>query len=367
MLRCAPTVIFLTVTEVSELEHRRRFRRRLELDDSRAHQTQSWSQAPVMQVVSIEPSSMTVPRVRVSPSSADKPPRAHIPVACRPPPLFMGPGTSTTENQMAQAVTATPEPNHRQEQQRSTRRAGGRTRAMGTWPGAVERPATRTVAGSPTGEPRTVRRDVVQANSDLGAPGASAVMREEESEFRRHRRPARDPFRGTPDDVAHFDFEDEEPGEELALGAKHPSAQRSSSSTTGADTPEDSSDEESPASTADMPRTPSQFRVYNDFLPASSQPQTPQNLPEARHQSHLRGSHTVPARYPVYPPRTPRPDRRRGVSRVRDLSPPGLQRPGFTGLYGGMENSDDLVLYSQASEAMRAGSDQIPSPPGLAH
>jgi hypothetical protein len=193
-------------------------------------------------------------------------------------------------------------------------------------------------------------------------------MMREESEFHRHRRLARDPFRGTLDDVAHFDFEDEEePGEELALPAKCRSAQRSSSRTTGADTPEDSSDEESSASTADMPRTPSQFRVYDDSLPAPSQPQTPQNLPEAHHQSRLRGSHTVPARYPGYPPRTHRTGRLRGVSRARDLSPPGLQRPGFTGLYGGVENSDDLVLYSQGSEGLRAGGDRIPSPPGFAH
>ncbi|KAI1753137.1 hypothetical protein F4782DRAFT_99061 [Xylaria castorea] len=38
------------------------------------------------------------------------------------------------------------------------------------------------------------------------------------------------------------------------------------------------------------------FRVYDDSLPASFQPQTPLNLPEARHQSRLNGFHTAPAR-----------------------------------------------------------------------
>src|SRR4051812_37712397 len=36
------------------------------------------------------------------------------------------------------------------------------------------------------------------------------------------------------------------------------------------------------------------FRIYDDSLPASSQPQTPQNLPESRHRSRLLGAHTAP-------------------------------------------------------------------------
>lgn len=36
------------------------------------------------------------------------------------------------------------------------------------------------------------------------------------------------------------------------------------------------------------------FRIYNDAIPAAQQPQTPRNLPEARHQSRVRGSHTAP-------------------------------------------------------------------------
>jgi hypothetical protein len=109
-----------------------------------------------------------------------------------------------------------------------------------------------------------------------------------------------------------------------------------------------------PAST---PGTPRQFHIYNDSLPASSQPQTPQNLPEARHQSRLRGSYTVPARrISLLPIRTPMTGRvRRGAGRRRNPSPPGLVEPGFRGLYGGIENTDDSVLFEQAMRDLELG------------
>ncbi|KAM7220885.1 hypothetical protein V8F06_003779 [Rhypophila decipiens] len=103
-----------------------------------------------------------------------------------------------------------------------------------------------------------------------------------------------------------------------------------------------------------LPLTPSRFQIYNDSLPASSQPQTPQNLPEARHRSRMREFWTAPAGASssrVAPIRTP------ATNRVRRLrghrSPPGLQAPeGFMGLYGGTENIDDSVLFEQASRAL---------------
>ncbi|KAM7194872.1 hypothetical protein V8F20_007737 [Naviculisporaceae sp. PSN 640] len=110
-------------------------------------------------------------------------------------------------------------------------------------------------------------------------------------------------------------------------------------------------------SSPSLPRTPSRLQIYDDSLPASSQPQTPQNLPEARHQSLLRAPWTAPPR--VFSPRAPlfrtpttnRARRRRGLP-----SPPGLQAPqGFMGLYGGTENIDDAVLYEQSSRALRSG------------
>jgi len=97
-------------------------------------------------------------------------------------------------------------------------------------------------------------------------------------------------------------------------------------------------------------RTP-QFRIYDDSLPPSLQPQTPQHLPEARHRSRLEGSYTVPARFSPHPIRTPtttRHGRRMAYGRRRNLSPLGLQTPGFRGLYGGIENTDESTLFEDA-------------------
>ncbi|KAK4156375.1 hypothetical protein C8A00DRAFT_12689 [Chaetomidium leptoderma] len=108
------------------------------------------------------------------------------------------------------------------------------------------------------------------------------------------------------------------------------------------------------SSTASACRAPGRIPVYNDYLPASSQPQTPQNLPESRHQSRLQGSYTAPARrtspQPAWTPTTSR--SRRGFGRTRELSPLGLQTPGFAGLYGGMENTDDAALAEEMAEEM---------------
>ncbi|KAI0009336.1 hypothetical protein F4779DRAFT_380294 [Xylariaceae sp. FL0662B] len=88
------------------------------------------------------------------------------------------------------------------------------------------------------------------------------------------------------------------------------------------------------------------LRIYNDSIPALSQPQTPQNLPEARHQSHLHGSYTAPL------PRAPRSAYRSGTNLGtpdNTRGPSGLETPGFRGLYGGRENSDDSELFLEAS------------------
>ncbi|KAI1639430.1 hypothetical protein F4809DRAFT_142893 [Biscogniauxia mediterranea] len=99
------------------------------------------------------------------------------------------------------------------------------------------------------------------------------------------------------------------------------------------------------------------LRIYNDSLPASSQPQTPQNLSEARHRSRLHGAYTAPL---------PRVARRlaycSSTSRGRQDSghnPSGLDTPGFRGLYGGIENSEDSTLFEEASRVHDGGiSDQ---------
>jgi hypothetical protein len=91
------------------------------------------------------------------------------------------------------------------------------------------------------------------------------------------------------------------------------------------------------------------FRIYDDARPASSQPQTPQNLPESRHRSRLLGTYTAPVHGSGSSISGLRGrswlQRRQGR---RTPSPEGLDTPGFQGLYGGLENSDDLTLYELA-------------------
>ncbi|RYP67928.1 hypothetical protein DL771_006961 [Monosporascus sp. 5C6A] len=103
-------------------------------------------------------------------------------------------------------------------------------------------------------------------------------------------------------------------------------------------------------STAEEPafgeHTP-RLAVYNDSVPASLQPQTPLNLPEARHQSRLHGAYTAP----VVRVET-RSAYQSGAVRRRPNngdSMAGMATPGFRGLYGGIENSEDSTLFEEAS------------------
>ncbi|EAQ86995.1 predicted protein [Chaetomium globosum CBS 148.51] len=88
------------------------------------------------------------------------------------------------------------------------------------------------------------------------------------------------------------------------------------------------------------------LRIYNDFLPVSSQPQTPQNLPRARRQNRLQGSYTAPARrispQPDLATATIRPRRTR--QRRREPSPLGLRTSRLPGSDADTENMDDAAL-----------------------
>ncbi|RYP14377.1 hypothetical protein DL765_006422 [Monosporascus sp. GIB2] len=112
---------------------------------------------------------------------------------------------------------------------------------------------------------------------------------------------------------------------------------------------------EEPAFGEDTPR----LAVYNDSVPASLQPQTPLNLPEARHQSRLHGAYTAP----VVRVET-RSAYQSGAVRGRPNSGnsvAGMETPGFRGLYGGIENSEDStpfevpILHDQDSPEGAAG------------
>ncbi|RYP08087.1 hypothetical protein DL764_002127 [Monosporascus ibericus] len=88
------------------------------------------------------------------------------------------------------------------------------------------------------------------------------------------------------------------------------------------------------------------FAVYDDSVPASLQPQTPLNLPEARHQSRLHGAYTAPVvrveTRSAYQSGAVRGRPNRGGNMV------STETPGFRGLYGDIENSEDS-MFEEAS------------------
>lgn len=108
------------------------------------------------------------------------------------------------------------------------------------------------------------------------------------------------------------------------------------------------------SSLSTVPTTPRRrLRVYEDLRSSVRQPQTPKQLPEARHQSRLSTSYTAPVdrvrsdwslvQEPVTTVRRPH--------HRREPSPLGMRTPGFEGLYGGRENNDDVALFEEASQA----------------
>ncbi|EJT79149.1 hypothetical protein GGTG_04237 [Gaeumannomyces tritici R3-111a-1] len=119
----------------------------------------------------------------------------------------------------------------------------------------------------------------------------------------------------------------------------------------------------------------STFHVYNDALPAAIQPQTPQNLPEARHRGRLfdntsaSGAQTAPVWRTGITVTDASSIRAAGAGTTRRRypprrapSPPGLATPGFRGLYGGLENTDDAALFDRASRLAGDRRPRDPSP-----
>ncbi|KUI67270.1 hypothetical protein VM1G_03193 [Cytospora mali] len=102
------------------------------------------------------------------------------------------------------------------------------------------------------------------------------------------------------------------------------------------------------------------IRIYDDVLPPTQQPQTPEQLPEARHQSRLPGSYTAPvSRFRSFETSGHTPVTARRLRHHRQPSPVGMRTPGFEGLYGGQENEDDGSLFE---EALQAREEESPSP-----
>jgi hypothetical protein len=111
-----------------------------------------------------------------------------------------------------------------------------------------------------------------------------------------------------------------------------------------------------PTVDADGTRTPySSFMVYDDELPPATQPQTPAELPEARHQSRYHPSFTAPVRSGPFrrgaintgeiglgsPSASRRIHIPASIDGGRSVSPSGMMQFGFRGLYGGRENGDE--------------------------
>ncbi|KAK6598846.1 hypothetical protein H4I96_08050 [Botrytis cinerea] len=112
--------------------------------------------------------------------------------------------------------------------------------------------------------------------------------------------------------------------------------------------------------------TPSRgYSVYNDSLPAASQPQTPAHLPEARHQSRYHPSYTAPQPDPwvdweaFFPNMEHQLQLDQATLSIKILakdgcSPAGMSDDGFRGLYGGRENGDDEQSWIDGVRARNA-------------
>ncbi|KAL2147954.1 hypothetical protein VTI28DRAFT_9 [Corynascus sepedonium] len=379
MLRPRPTVISLSHTDVIEVVHRRRFRRFLECGNDDTCITFIPTETETSRTLNT-PSPSRVDRYRKTPqargSAGSRSPSA---TDSRIRPLLADlPIWLPSEKRVEEDTFPPPEVSSGQLGGSMT---GNRQRSV--WapqlclrPKHAVSPATTTVVGTETdgstGSRDPLENPQLESHVDVQRNETSGitVVRESESSAPCFSDPGspiiteRVPTRSTPGRHAHgllgknSGVAPTTPRHALQLESfGTPPTAPLRSARTLVEAAEDSdfgrnemsgSDVSSPVP---MARNPRRLRVYNDSLPASYQPQTPQQLPEARHQSRLHGSYTAPARRTSPEPgqtRTTRP--RRVLGHRRMPSPLGLQSPGFRGLYGGTENRDDAELAEQMAE-----------------
>lgn len=103
-------------------------------------------------------------------------------------------------------------------------------------------------------------------------------------------------------------------------------------------------DETSPRNMAAAGVAKPSLSIFDDSLPASTQPRTPAHLPESRHRSRVDGASTetvslLSGTRPRVGSRHTTPVRR--WTPGRGTSPQGMRTPGFEGLYGGSENTGE--------------------------
>ncbi|KAK3372882.1 hypothetical protein B0T24DRAFT_621632 [Lasiosphaeria ovina] len=382
MLRLTPTVISLTMAEVREVENRRRFQKFL------AAQPPVTQPDPVAREASQEPVNRAGKSARLSAEAGYDKQKEAIISRSRERLRAIDPPNESTSEQRREEILPLPELPRRRDMRQdmsdgpadgldsiamssSARRLSLTPRRLAPAEMSVSpgrEPDTSDLDSTPT--PRQTREQT-RARYGLSTPsGRTAVP---------------DPV-NVPEDWVHSDPVHQVPGQEVSTPDRQSFLRRAESLRSLAhlreaegssmrfyhalrderhDPPIQPIPQGSPRSSPlSMPRSPAGFQIYDDSLPASSQPQTPQNLPETRHQSRLSGSYTVPARrLPPYPLGTPTTGRLRRRARGRHLSPPGLQTPGFRGLYGGIENTDDSVLFEQASRELDSGGSHAEPPP----
>lgn len=342
MLRLPPTVLKLTMSEVKELDTRRRFHHYLKVEDSATRSTKAREKQSDVSPTQLElPPGESSPRGtelpdgtpnrRPSAGSTPDPPMADMaasqPLGCDG--LDEGPvqivqtdrlqdlrGRDDLEyldQQDSSPCPATPGPSRRRDQE-SLRGQSSPT------PASLKRTTPSNRQRGVLGFGLT---DLVYS-ADWGSSSSSSSP-PRPSQFRSTAAPAVDV------------------GRDVGIGAGT------------RDTIATSEDRDDRPFLRRVPATPSRLRVYNDSLPAATQPRTPHHLPEARHQSRLNGVFTVPIRR-AHPAPTPLSDtpavarqRRQQGREGRAVSPPWLRRDRYGGLQGGIENADASIMYERSS------------------
>ncbi|KAK7977683.1 hypothetical protein PG996_003735 [Apiospora saccharicola] len=332
MLRLPPTTISVTMTEVRNFEHHRRFKRYLARNNSRTRRSptqyehdgsvvkESLTATPRTQNLqdTDEPGNTETPKGRTQP---DTPKLFSLPPR-RPPKFTLVPAkeasTSHEASESSQSTSfyaSTLSGDEQGPNSSGTRLPPSFSIGGGTASDELSLPF-RTFNQGPSDSSEELARDYhpITLYSRPSPRGARAQTET------RNSIPAEHGSDASLDSVAHD-----------AESAEWPITQNSANQS-AIDTRRDDDELSSPQE--EVVGTDLGVRVYNDSLPASLQPQTPRNLPEARHRSRLDGSHTAPA-----PRVASRTAQYSSWHYNRTRSPSGLAAPGFRGLFGGTENS----------------------------